>query len=1488
MSKVYKKAKQIVKAAFNVVKSVVRAVVNVVSGVIKFATQAFMGLLGGAPDLSNNVAATQQAQGIQLQRSGSINSVPVVYGYRKVGAITPYIETGSTNNKYLWVSYIFSEGPIEGLYKLYLNDIDVDTGNTGTSAIAKLNNGETVDITWGKFAGRVKMRFFPGVYHTDPESSTVGDIVLADVFNGAPSFTRSMVYNGLATLFVRFEYFTIVTQADADANPWDGSVPRMTAEILGRKIQRLYTNTGNTTIPTFTKITSTETNSSYSPGNESYSTNPAEILLDYLRNTRYGKGLANTEIDWPSWYATANKCNQYVDFTSTTRGSILQLHPVIETEQSIFNNVKVLLQQFRAYMPYTQGTYKLKIEDAGHPTDITSGSANISATFNPDSIVGSVSYTGIDRGSKYNQVIVTYVDPTTTGKFTNQTVVYPETEAERQVYIAQDGGREYKLEITMPAITNYAIAKDMARLMFNKSRYQETCTVTVTSQAIELELGDNIYIQSKILNFSTTPWRVVSIKYNEDYSFELGCVRNPDFIYPYVTVGEADVVSATYLPKGAQIYYPPNVDTTPHIGLRPPNKVRLPSGGTSDNPVTNPDPSNNPDETNNTPTAPPGLPSLVDTVTFTGTPTVNSVGGQIYARIPFNIPQTPFYAGVTVAYYLANSIDESVTTTTYGFTNVSGGLLGELTTFDHTILPGAGGSTSIVIGPLDSTLYEVRLRVYYTDGQYSTLDQLLVLDPSASSTDTTISALPKVISDIVDTSSIRAVGMPKYSLSESTRTLWKDGEFGQSAYTATSGAWVNYPMVGDVSWIHLYLYNNYPAETANRVVGVNVYHKRPGQTVYNKHTAIDPNWLGSSLPAGNYPNYYDWPNRVVLYDFNTGNPKTSKALSALFSLRSVNYGVPSLATNFPDDTAIDIIIRLVYKNGSESAYQNKFTFTYPGQFTNDFFGAFNNGILFDAFRGIRVSGDTNAPIANWTTNKWAEKTPSWLDTTTTVHTSPPARLSLYSGGPAAGLFSNFSKLNIRMAVEGVYDGGSEDTPSITIKLYPPNTSTSGNGILGGTGSDRSYWRGQKISYRPVRPGFTVPFTTVTDKNITVGTSGWVGIKLSTGIFYDQLYEIVITPQIVDASQSGYTATNTTTAQDANYSLFGVGFVNNIDGEGYPTNGNWNWVFNWKTVRTSYALQSYDSNLPIGLYYWPSGVDRLEASSLQYFPQIVKFNTRCVNKDITRAIGTPNAKDTGTGYEINFYHQVQLYVGHIPNYSKLHVYRRHNADEPRVEASTGGGILGSIVPNIFSSLTRGIYYGMGRWERVLVTTSPTSGNINLNLRGPTHYKTFAKSSTLGTIAAIAANVAISSNVTLANGTTQIVSAEEEGQEFLFIAEQTGNVFSTVGSFITTQRATGGVDTNQLSPTRYQVLSYGYAAPDGGGGVLDKVSVFQNVEYQGQFIGRNLNEARTTTLTANLVGFSDTIPYSTTGNIAGITKFITYPTTDFGANISPAIV
>jgi hypothetical protein len=532
---------------------------KVVNTVMDFVLQPFMPKI---PDIGNQSEAERQ-QGILVQTQGSTVNIPVVYGYRKVAGAVTFAETGSNNNKYLYVAYVFSEGLVEGLREVFIDDwlLPVDM-------VGRLNAGQLVNITSDKYKDRVQLRWFPGVYYPNPRNSTLGSTVKADIFAEAPSFTSNMNYNGLAVLFARYEWKEIKTQEDADSNPFTGGIPQIQISVLGKRIASLLVAAENF---------------SYDSAPVRYSTNPAEILLDYLRNPRYGKGLSNNDIDWEAWKRSARKCNQTVTYVASgIQGPILTQNMVVDTAQTIMNNTKIMLQNFRAYMPYIQGKYKLKIEDAGNDFDIVSGSAVIVQTFTKDDIVSDITFNGIEKSSKYNVVSVTYVDPDQ--KWSNQQVIYPESEAERQRYIDLDGGRENKYEVTLGGITNYAIAKDFARLIFNKQRRQESCIFTATSKALELEPGDCIRIQSNILNFGTDPWRIVSFKVNNDMTVDLGCVRNPDDIYPYVRAGEEDIVLPTYVPKGSIIYYPSSQNTSP-VGLVPPMFAIFP-------PSTAPSPNN--------------------------------------------------------------------------------------------------------------------------------------------------------------------------------------------------------------------------------------------------------------------------------------------------------------------------------------------------------------------------------------------------------------------------------------------------------------------------------------------------------------------------------------------------------------------------------------------------------------------------------------------------------------------------------------------------------------------------------------------------------------------------------------------------------------------------------------------------------------------------------------------------------------------------------
>jgi hypothetical protein len=713
----------VVKGVVNVVKGVVKAVGKVVGAVVDIVGQAFLGIFG-SPNIPDAAGEAERQQGVLVQREGSNVTIPVIYGYRKVGGIVTFAETGSDNNKYMWAAYVFSEGLVEGLNELHIDDNQIDK-----KYIEQLNTGETVTVTDGRYANRIVMKWSPGNYYANPSSSTLGQIVRAGVFAGSPSFTDNMIYNGLATLFVRYEWRKIETQADSDNNPFTGGVPQMQACILGKRVVGLATKSftgasnsiNNSVSNTMLSAVNSywDNNTAYDSNAGRYSTNPVEILHDYLRNPRYGKGMVLSEMDKTTWINAANKCNQNVTYYTGAVGPILSCNYVLDTGQTLFSNVKALLSGFRAYMPYVQGKYKLKIEDAGNEIDVLSSVADIVTTavpgsfnklayeFNTCDIVGDVVYTGIERTSKYNQVAVTYVDPDQ--KWSNQIAVWPRTEAERQVFIAEDGGRENKADITMGSITNAIMALDMARLIFNKSRYQESCSLKISSEGFELEPGDNMRIRSNLLDFADVAWRVVSIKLNNDYTFDLGCIRNNALIYPYITYDAPDIVRPTFIPRGNEIYFPGS--NNPLIGIFPPTFAPFPAGWSGNLPVGYFPPTNPTTGGTGGGTGSPGAPTNTTPGTSTPIPppvvTTNDVITPISANfnttnstwtVTFQRPTAGTYNGVKVWYR------PQTTTTFLALPDVGPGL----TTFSFQ----AAADFNLV--------YSILTRVKYSNGDLST------------------------------------------------------------------------------------------------------------------------------------------------------------------------------------------------------------------------------------------------------------------------------------------------------------------------------------------------------------------------------------------------------------------------------------------------------------------------------------------------------------------------------------------------------------------------------------------------------------------------------------------------------------------------------------------------------------------------------------------------------------------------------------------------
>lgn len=1363
MSKVFKAVGKavsgVVKAVTNVVTGVVKAVAPIVSGVLNFVMSPFMGLLGGMPKIPDyNESANQQAQGIQLQYTGSTSPIPIVYGLRKLGGKVSFVETGSTDNKYMYVSYVFSEGPVEGIYKIYIDDVELDL-----SIPANLNAGKTVDVTTGKYAGRVQFQWYPGVYFSDPATSPVG---ANSILKGAPSWRTNMVYNGLAVLFARYEWKKVTTQAEADANPFSGNIPVVQIEMLGRKIQSLLPNSGTSAL-------------AYGV-NQRYSTNPAEILLDYLRNPRYGKGLANSEIDWTSFSFAAQKCNQQVEYVPGKFGPILTFNGAIESSNTIFNNTKIILQQMRGYLPYVQGKYKLKIEDAGNDTDILSGVATIVATFDKDNIQGDITYQGIDRTAKYNQVTVTYVDPDQ--GYSNQQVTFPETEAQRQTFISEDGGRENKLEITMPGITNYAIAKDYARLLFNKSRYQESCSLVVSSQAFELEPGDNVYIKSKILDFDDTPWRIVSLKYNDNYTFEIGCVRNPDFIYPHTRVGEADVVLPTFIPKGAFIYYPPT--TTKQIGLIPPTHA-ISDGSLA--PITNPDPTNPTGnvsigggvggvDSNNNYINTGGTNSTGTSGNSTSSTTTTPSSGQTV------VPLRDVMDITNVAYSVENNLTYATLTakqpTMAGYSHFQ--FFYKRAVSSETVWtavqvnerPGAGNNIVFKIGPLiPNNVYNYRTLAYYgadTHSEYYGVGQFRV---GAAGTSESPS----------DTTQVFASAWTTISTEQPTQGRRDD-------YFSTIQGSISIQDVVGVTLANQTTINFSLTQEINTnpvnwdVAGFKVWVRDSTDTYWTEYVITPSNYV---------------PGVSYTWTYAANNPDADPATTYEFVFRILyktgevssqqHYfnGVKPLIGTIVDTTGSQTGTTLTVANKLSASFIQAGSFIYapggtPGVFivsqlsgTTGSVGTYQMSASQTLSSGTQIRFiDKNSYPINPIFGKLGREAAS----ARSIELPPPGFIGVNA--------------NVIIGMNAI-EHSEGTTPQIRMFYQPP--------AIG----DRGEWRGVRLRFRKTAPGSDGRFVEYTYTNRTVKTGG-NGISevgpLERPIELNQPYEFVLTYL--------FTADNGATISEGNNSLYMTGMISPYLSKDWYEKaidngrlGEWKQSFNIKTMPTTTALQSINAALPTA------------------DPLIQIVGCKVINLPAFYQNNVP-LFDNGSAYVLGRYLELEFSHQHITGYEELHVYRRANVPDTNVRTYLGQTLR---------------YQGVGRWEKVTVTRTNGSGTVVVNLRGPTDpyefgsifngvYRPVAGSNPPQVEWSYVTETGLKPYAGL--GTVAYGRSSTTAQEFLFVVKTTGGVSSrALRVYIKNGGSFSATSVDQLLGTR-----------------PDEVLVNSFEAFDAGFL-RNLSEART---------------------------------------------
>jgi hypothetical protein len=286
-----------------------------------------------------------------------------------------------------------------------------------------------------------------------------------------------------------------------------------------------------------------------------YSTNPAWCLLDYLTNTRYGKGLSISEMDLQSFYDASQVCEtQVTPYSGGSDINIFDTNTALDTSQKIIDNVREILKGCRGYLPYTQGTYKLIIE--------TIGSASITLT--EDDIIGGYTLSVPTKNERYNRVIVGFVNPDR--NYQVDEVQFPPIDDSELPSADQhenmktaDGGFLLEGRFDFKTITSPYQAEEMAEVILRRSREALTLGLTVSFDAYDLAIGDIVNITHSSLGFSAKPFRIIEITFNEDYTIGLSLVEYQASHYTWATKTQQATIPTTNLPNPFTIQPPASV-----------------------------------------------------------------------------------------------------------------------------------------------------------------------------------------------------------------------------------------------------------------------------------------------------------------------------------------------------------------------------------------------------------------------------------------------------------------------------------------------------------------------------------------------------------------------------------------------------------------------------------------------------------------------------------------------------------------------------------------------------------------------------------------------------------------------------------------------------------------------------------------------------------------------------------------------------------------
>jgi len=470
---------------------------SIIAGGLAMATAKVLGVFK-PPSFGN-----QKDPGVKIQLPPATdNKLPVFYGRNITGGIIVDAGITNQNNTMIYVICI-SEKTDSGSYtvqKIYRDDATLNFGTFASSHIVQSVTDPNATSTTA-VSGKMRCRVYAG----NAQSSS------NQIFptTGTPVAAQTL----LSTISANTSYDDLVYAVfELDYDPENG-----------------LTGLG--------AINFDITNSLSEPSN---------VMLDYMQNSRYGAGLSASDLDTDSFDDLYDYSTTQVPYTTSVGTGDVQdrwrVDGMLSTYGNVKDNIDLLCQTSSTFFTYNpkKGKFAVVPNRAA-----TTAEKNAAFELNDDNMTGAISITSTDLYGLYNEVEVEY--PSLIKKDQTDTVFVTTPAGDRNA-----NEPDNKLSTRYPLVNDNTRVENLANIDLRQSRTSTVLEVVADYSAIQIDAGDVVKVTNTEYDFTDKLFRAMRVTEKEDeggmLSAQIVLLEYSDDVYTHSNVQSRGEPGASGIP----------------------------------------------------------------------------------------------------------------------------------------------------------------------------------------------------------------------------------------------------------------------------------------------------------------------------------------------------------------------------------------------------------------------------------------------------------------------------------------------------------------------------------------------------------------------------------------------------------------------------------------------------------------------------------------------------------------------------------------------------------------------------------------------------------------------------------------------------------------------------------------------------------------------------------------------------------------------------